>query len=73
MTQKGDTLRSVGRISPLEALSKLRAQRRVTNAATLGLVILGPILAVATFLALGPFDMTSSALALRLVLLTDIV
>jgi two-component system nitrogen regulation sensor histidine kinase NtrY len=47
--------------------------RRVQNAATLGVVVLGPVLALATFMVLGPLDRTSSALSLRLVLLVDLV
>ncbi|MGI9389951.1 MAG: ATP-binding protein [Boseongicola sp.] len=47
--------------------------RRVQNVATLGLVILGPVLALATFLVLGPLDRTASTLSLRLVLLADLV
>ena len=47
--------------------------RRVQNAATLGLVVLGPVLAFATFLVLGPLDRGASALSLRLVLLADLV
>jgi two-component system nitrogen regulation sensor histidine kinase NtrY len=43
------------------------------NAATLGLVLLGPALALATFLVLGPLDKGESALSLRLVLLLDLV
>ncbi len=43
------------------------------NTATLGLVILGPVLALATFLVLGPLDRTASTLSLRLVLLADLV
>ncbi len=56
-----------------EGLSRLRRQRRVQNAATLGLVILGPLLAIATFLILGPFDQGADAAALRFVLLADLV
>lgn len=56
-----------------DSLSKLRRQRRVQNAATLGLVVLGPVLAIATFLILGPLDQGASALSLRLILLTDLV
>ncbi len=41
--------------------------------ATLGLVILGPLLALATFLVLGPFDRGASALSLRLILLADLI
>ena len=54
-------------------LNRLRRQRRVQNAATLGLVLLGPVLAVATFLVLGPMDQGASALSLRLVLLADFI
>jgi len=54
-------------------LSRLYRRRRVRNAATLGLVVLGPVLALITYLVLGPLDQGSSALALRLVLLADLV
>ncbi|TNF64531.1 MAG: PAS domain-containing sensor histidine kinase [Rhodobacteraceae bacterium] len=47
--------------------------RRVRNAATLGLVVLGPLLALATFMVLGPLDADVSGLSLRLVLLADLV
>ncbi len=61
------------RTATLEKLNRLRRMRRVQNAATLGLVILGPILALATFLVLGPLDRTASTISLRLVLLADLV
>ncbi|MEL6643659.1 MAG: PAS domain-containing sensor histidine kinase [Pseudomonadota bacterium] len=47
--------------------------RRFQNVATLGLVILGPVLALATFLVLGPLDRGASNFSLRLVLLADLV
>ncbi|MEL6449731.1 MAG: PAS domain-containing sensor histidine kinase [Pseudomonadota bacterium] len=53
--------------------TRLRRRRRLRNAATLGLVLLGPILAVLTFLVLGPLDQGASPFALRLVLLADLV
>ena len=56
-----------------ENLSRLRRMRRFQNAATIFLVVLGPILALATFLVLGPLDRSASALSLRLVLLADLV
>ena len=56
-----------------ERLLRLRRMRRFQNVATLGLVVLGPILAFATFLVLGPLDRGASALSLRLVLLADLV
>ncbi|WP_188790753.1 sensor histidine kinase NtrY-like [Salipiger pallidus] len=55
-------------------LSRLRRQRRVQNVATLGLVLLGPVLAFATFIALGPLDVgRGTELSLRFVLLADLV
>jgi two-component system nitrogen regulation sensor histidine kinase NtrY len=53
--------------------SRLRRQRRVQTAVTLGLVFLGPVLAVATFLALGPFNQDAGSPALRLILLADLI
>ncbi|APZ54372.1 two-component system, NtrC family, nitrogen regulation sensor histidine kinase NtrY [Salipiger abyssi] len=55
-------------------LSRLRRQRRVQNVATLGLVLLGPVLAFATFMVLGPLDSgKGTEMSLRLVLLADLV
>ena len=56
-----------------ERLLNLRRIRRLRGFATLGLVVLGPFLAFATFLVLGPMEQTPSAPALRLVLLADLV
>ena len=53
--------------------SRLRRQRRVQTAVTLGLVFLGPVLAVATFLAMGPFNQDAASPALRLILLSDLI
>jgi two-component system, NtrC family, nitrogen regulation sensor histidine kinase NtrY len=53
--------------------SRLRRQRQVQNAMTFGLVFLGPVLAVATFLALGPLNQGGNSPALRLILLADLV
>ena len=54
-------------------LSQLRRQRRVQNAITLGVVLLGPVLAFATFLVLGPLDQNAGGPGLRFVLLLDLV
>ncbi|MFY9210611.1 MAG: PAS domain-containing sensor histidine kinase [Aestuariivita sp.] len=54
-------------------MRRVSKTRRLRNAGTLGLVLLGPLLALATFLVLGPFDQGASALSLRLVLLADLV
>lgn len=40
---------------------------------TLGLVFLGPLMAVLTFLTLGPLNQTASSNALRLILLADLI
>lgn len=59
--------------SVLDRLSRFKRRRRVQNAATLGLVLLGPILTLLTFMALGPLDMGAASPALRLILLADLV
>ncbi len=63
------------RISTVARLGRFLRRRSVSNAATLGLVLLGPALAVLTFLVLGPLDGGGAAkqLSLRLVLLADLV
>ncbi|MEP3033608.1 MAG: PAS domain-containing sensor histidine kinase, partial [Pseudoruegeria sp.] len=48
-------------------------QRRVKTIATFSVVVLGPVLAIATFLILGPLDQGGSSTSLRLILLTDLV
>jgi two-component system, NtrC family, nitrogen regulation sensor histidine kinase NtrY len=57
----------------LSRFSRWRRMRRYQSAATLGLVILGPILAALTWTVLGPLDQGGSAPLLRLVLLADLV
>ncbi len=52
---------------------RLRRQRRVQNIATWGLVAMGPILALSTYLILGPLDKSANSNALRSILLTDFV
>ena len=56
-----------------DRVADLRRRRRVQSAATLGLVVLGPLLAFATFAALGPLERGGGSPALRLVLLADLV
>ncbi|WP_373356737.1 ATP-binding protein [Pseudoroseicyclus sp. CXY001] len=57
----------------VQRLNRWRQLRRVQNAATLLLVLLGPVLAGATYFVLGPLDQGASAPALRVVLLGDLV
>ena len=54
-------------------LSDLRRRRRVQTVVTLGLVLLGPVFAVATFLAMGPFNQDAGSPTLRLILLSDLI
>ena len=53
-------------------LSRLRRMKRARTAMTFGLVVLGPLLALATYLALGPLEQGSTDI-LRLILLLDLV
>ena len=57
----------------VDTLRKLHRQRRARGLATIGLVVLGPIFALATFLILGPLDQGSNDLSLRFILLADVV
>ncbi|NVO22906.1 PAS domain-containing sensor histidine kinase [Donghicola sp. B5-SW-15] len=54
-------------------MTQLRFQRKVQNVATLGLVILGPVLALLTYLVLGPLDQGMSSSHLRVILLADFI
>ncbi|MDU9003208.1 sensor histidine kinase NtrY-like [Sedimentitalea todarodis] len=53
--------------------NRWRKTRRAKNVGTLGLVLLGPALALATFMVLGPFDQHASSPSLRFILLADLV
>ncbi len=57
--------------SAWERLARLRRQRRVQNGFVLGLAVLGPALAVGTFVVLGPLGQGADSNALRLTLLAD--
>lgn len=54
-------------------LGRWRRERQVRTAATLGLVVLGPLLAGLTYYVLGPLDRGASSPLLRIVLLVDLV
>ncbi len=54
-------------------LERLRRVRRYRNVATIGLVVLGPVLALVTYLVLGPLGQGANTPSLRLILLTDLV
>lgn len=57
----------------LSALDAWRKTRKARNVTTLGLVVLGPVLAICTFLVIGPLDKGTSSTALRLIVLGDLV
>ncbi|MEL7150268.1 MAG: PAS domain-containing sensor histidine kinase [Pseudomonadota bacterium] len=61
------------RTATWQKFNRLRRLRRYQNAATIALVVLAPILGLATFLVLGPLDRPASPVTLRLVLLADLV
>lgn len=58
---------------PFAALDRWRKTRRARNFGTIGLVLLGPVLALATFLIIGPLGQGASSGTLRLILLADLV
>ncbi len=58
---------------PIPSINRWRKSRKLRNFGTLGLVLLGPALALATYLVIGPFDLGSAAPTLRLILLADLV
>ncbi|MBT2132029.1 sensor histidine kinase NtrY-like [Aliiroseovarius lamellibrachiae] len=61
------------RKTSLERYLALRKTRRLRTFFAFGLIALGPVLAVATFLVLGPFAQGATSQSLRLILLTDIL
>ncbi|WP_338082410.1 PAS domain-containing sensor histidine kinase [Donghicola mangrovi] len=63
----------LSRAQAWERITQLRFQRKVQNVATLGLVILGPVLALLTYLVLGPLDQGMSSSHLRVILLADFI
>ena len=66
-------MQGIGQHWTWEKLSRLRRQRRWQNVATIGLVVLGPLLAFATFIVLGPMAEGAQSDGLRLILLADLV
>jgi len=56
-----------------DRVNRLRRMKRLQNLATFGLVVLGPVLAVTTYLVMGPLDKGASSDVLRIILLADLV
>jgi len=57
----------------LTRLALLGRQRNIRASFSLGLVFLGPVLAVLTFLSLGPFALSATSGVLRLIFLADLI
>ncbi|WP_417243826.1 ATP-binding protein [Celeribacter sp.] len=64
--------RSIGKDS-WNRLVRVRRARRWQNAGTVAVFVLGPLLAVATFLVLGPLEQPNASDTLRFVLLCDLI
>ncbi len=66
-------MQGLARRSSWNGVMRLLRQRRFQNAVAVGLTILGPVLATATFVLMGPLAQGASSTALRLILLADLV
>ncbi len=69
----GELVATRTRVSTWDRIVRLRRWQRFQNVATLGLVVLGPILALVTFLVMGPLEQGAQSNGLRVVLLADLV
>jgi two-component system nitrogen regulation sensor histidine kinase NtrY len=56
-----------------DRLNQLRKKRRWKTSVNIALVLLGPTLAVVTYLGLGPFELDPSSNGIRLILLADLI
>ena len=63
---------AAGRLS-WDRLNQLRKRRRFRNLSTFGLVVLGPFLAVVTYLGFGPYELDPTSIGIRFILLADLV
>ena len=66
-------MKTLTRRASWDRLNHLRRQRNVQTFATLGLVVLGPVLAVMTYLGFGPFELDPTSRGIRLLLLADLI
>ena len=66
-------MKSGGGRSSWDRLNQLRKRRKLKNLTTFGLVILGPVLAVLTYLGFGPYELDPTSSGIRLILLADLV
>ncbi|MFW8634614.1 ATP-binding protein [Cribrihabitans pelagius] len=70
MAQKSHLRSAYG---PFTAMDRWRKTRKARNIGTLGLVLLGPLLTLLTYLVIGPLGHGASSKTLRLILLADLV
>jgi two-component system nitrogen regulation sensor histidine kinase NtrY len=63
---------AAGRMS-WDRLNHLRKRRKLKNQSTLGLVFLGPVLAIVTYLGFGPYELDPTSRGIRLILLADLI
>ncbi|MCX8507574.1 MAG: PAS domain-containing sensor histidine kinase, partial [Rhodobacteraceae bacterium] len=66
-------MQGIGQHWTWQRIRRLRRQRKLQSVATVGLVVLGPLLAFATFIILGPMALGAQSDALRLIFLADLV
>ncbi len=66
-------MKTPAKVGTWERLNQVRRQRKVQTFATFGLVALGPILAVLTYIGLGPAELDPTSSGIRLILLADLV
>ena len=57
----------------LSRLSRLRFKRRIATYVNIGLICLAPVLALVTYLVLGPIDQGRESNLLRVILLCDLL
>ena len=68
-----NTSSAISRANQQTRINRLRFQKRMGTLATFAVAVGGPLLALGTFLALGPLNQNSGSRLLRFVLLADLV
>ena len=66
-------MKNPAKVGTWERVNQVRKQRRIQAITTFGLVALGPILAIITYIGLGPAELDPSSSGIRLILLADLV
>ncbi|QIE44421.1 PAS domain-containing sensor histidine kinase [Pseudohalocynthiibacter aestuariivivens] len=73
LRDRGGPVATGTRKTTWDRIVRLRRWQRFQNVATLGLVVLGPVLALVTFLVMGPLEQGAQSNVLRIVLLSDLI